>query len=230
MMAERTRGTGEEPLFARVAEMRSRFNRRRLGVAAGMSVKEAVLGDGDVVQKFIILLADSDGREPIRGRTKLQKMMFMASRTAGELGGQAGFEPGSSGPHSKAVDGELEYLSSIGVLDDGGAGIAVAPAGRPIARELAGTADANTITMLRSTKRLLNDLPAREALGYVCTAYPEMASESAEYEGIKPQIESILLSLIRKEKISSGHAAELLGKPIHHVIGLMKEAGIAHLH
>ena len=210
--------------------MRARFNGRRPGVAAGMSVEDAVLGDGDVVQKFIILLADADGREPIRGRTKLQKMMFMASKTAGELGEQAGFEPDNYGPYSEAVDGDLEYLSSIGVLDAGNASISVAPAGRRIAEELARTADADTITMLRSTKRLLNDLPTREVLGYIYAAYPETTSESAEYDSIKPQIESILLSLIRKEKISSGHAAELLGKPIHHVIGLMKEAGIAYLH
>ena len=195
-----------------------------------MGVGEAVLADADAVQKFIVLLADAGDGEPVRGRAKLQKMMFMASKTARELGEEAGFEPGDYGPYSEAVDGELDHLLSIGVLDAADGSISATPTGRRIAEELSKASDANTVTMLRSTKELLNDLPPREASGYVYAAYPETTSESVEYEKIKPHLESILLNLIRKGKISSGHAAELLGKPLHYVLGMKKEAGIAYLH
>ena len=195
-----------------------------------MKVEDAVLADADIVQKFIILLADADKQRPIEGRTKMQKMMFMASKSVGELGEQGCFEPDNYGPYSEVVNEELEYLASIGVLAVGDAHIAITPAGRRIAAELSREACTKTVTMLRNTKGLLNDLPTREVLGYIYAAYPETTAESVEYEKLKPQIERILLSLIRKEKISSGHAAELLGKPRHDVIGLMKEAGIAYLH
>lgn len=195
-----------------------------------MDAEGAVLADADVVQRHLVLLADAGGGEPVRGRAKLQKMMFLASKSDAELGAEARFEPDSYGPYSEVVDGKLEYLASVGVLRASGGGIEITRAGRRIAEKMSGEVGADTPLMLLNVKELLNDLPAREVLGYVCAAYPEMASESAEYERIKPQLESIMVSLIRKEKISSGHAAELLGKPIHYVIGLKKEAGIAYLH
>ena len=88
----------------------------------------------------------------------------------------------------------------------------------------------DTPLMLYNLKMLFNDLPAKEALGYICATHPEMDAGSAEYEKIRSQLEKILLPLIRKEKITSGRASELLGMPRHYVIGLMKDAGIAYLH
>ena len=195
-----------------------------------MDVEGAVLADGDIVQKYLVLLADADGGEPIRGRTKLQKMMFMASKSDGELDREGCFGPDNYGPYSEVVNEELEYLSSIGVLRAVDGGIGITRAGRRIAKEVSNACSSDTLLMVRNVKRFLNDLTTRELLGYIYAAYPETTSESVEYERIKPQIESILVSLIRKEKITSGHAAKLLGKPRHDVIGLMKEAGIAYLH
>lgn len=194
------------------------------------AVEEAVLADGDTVQKYLVLLAGADGGEPIRGRTRLQKMMFMASKSDDELGTEGCFGPDNYGPYSEVVDEELEYLSSIGVLRPAGGGIGTTRAGRRIAREVSKACSSDTLLMVRNVKRFLNDMTTRELLGYIYAAYPETAGESAEYERIKPQIEGILVSLIRKEKITSGHAAKLLGRPRHDVIGLMKEAGIAYLH
>ena len=198
-----------------------------------MDIEKAVLADADVVQRYLVLLADAGGGEPVRGRTRLQKMMFMASKADGELGREGCFEPDNYGPYSEVVNEELEYLASIGVLriaGGGGGGIGITRVGRRIAERASKEVGAETSLMLANLKELLNDLPTREVLGYVYAAYPETASESVEYQRIRPQMESIMLSLIRKEKITSGHAAELLGKPRHYVIGLMKEAGIAYLH
>ena len=195
-----------------------------------MDVEGAVLADADVVQRYLVLLADAGGGEPVRGRTKLQKMMFLASKADDELGREGRFEPGNYGPYSEVVDEYLEYLASVGVLRVANGEIGITRAGRRIAEKASGEVGANTPLMLRNLKELLNDLPTREVLGYIYAAYPETAPESAEYRRIKRQMEGIMLSLIRKEKITSGHAAELLGKPRHYVIGLMKEAGIAYLH
>ena len=195
-----------------------------------MDIEKAVLADADVVQRYLVLLADAGGGEPVRGRTKLQKMMFMASKADGELGREGCFEPDNYGPYSEVVDGELEYLASIGVLRIAGGAIGITRAGRRIAKRMSKEVGADTPLMLANLKELLNDLPTREVLAYIYAAYPETTSESVEYQRIRPQMERIMVSLIRKEKITSGHAAELLGKPRHYVIELMKEAGIAYLH
>lgn len=195
-----------------------------------MDVEEAVLADADIVQRYLVLLADAGGGEPVRGRTKMQKMMFLASKADDELDREGCFEPDNYGPYSEVVNEELEYLASVGVLRVAGSEIGITRAGRRIAEKLSKEAGANTPLMLSNLKDLLNDLPTREVLGYIYAAYPETTSESVEYKKIKPQMEAIMVSLIRKEKITSGHAAELLGRPRHYVIGLMKEAGIAYLH
>ena len=198
--------------------------------APAVDIKKAVLADAGVVQRHLVLLADAGGGAPVRGMGRLQIMMFMASKADAELGGECGFRPGDAGPYNEIVGGELEHLAAVGVLRMSGGGIAVTRAGRRIAKEMSRTSGANTLLTLRTLKSFFNDLPAREAIGYACTAHPEMAAGSAEYEKLRPDIEKILLALIRKEKITSGRAAELLGKPRHYVIGLMKDAGIAYLH
>lgn len=185
---------------------------------------------GSPVQKYLVLLADADGGAPIRDRDRLQKMMFLASEADGDLDRECRFEPDSRGPHSEVINEEVEYLAGIGVLHKIGGGVGITRKGRRIAKETSRSCNADTCLMTLNLKEFLNDMTARELVGYICAAYPETARESAEYERIKPQIEGMLLALIRKGKITSGHAARLLDKPRHYIIGLMKEAGIAYLH
>ena len=195
-----------------------------------MGVEGAVLADGDTVLKYLVLLAGADGGTPIRGLAKLQKMMFMASKSDDRLGWECSFGLNGYGPYSEVVNGELEYLVNIGVLRVVDGGIGITGAGRRIAGKMSNACSEDARLTIRNVKRFLNDMTSRELLGYIYAAYPETACESAEYERIKPQFESIMVALIRKEKITSGRAAGILGKPRHYVIELMKEAGIAYLH
>ena len=64
-----------------------------------MDVEGAVPADANVVRRYLVLLADAGGGEPVRGRTKLQKMMFLVSKADGELGREGRFESGSYGPY-----------------------------------------------------------------------------------------------------------------------------------
>lgn len=185
---------------------------------------------GNPVQKYLVLLADADGGAPIRDLDRVQKMMFLASEADGDLDRECRFEPHTRGPHSEVVDEELEYLASIGALRKIDGEVGITRKGQRIAKDASRACSADTRLMILNVKEFLNDMTARELLGYVCAAYPETAGESPEYERIKPQIKGILLALICKGKITSGHAARLLGKPRHYIIELMKEAGIAYLH
>lgn len=196
----------------------------------GSAAGAVALEEGNSVQKFAVLIVDADGHAPVRGSDRLQKMMFMASKAIDELGVQCRFEPGEHGPHSKAVGEEMARLASMGLLSDNGGDIAIAPEGARLAKVISAEVGEGVMNMLYNQKEFLNDMTEREALGYICAAYPEVAARSAEYAKLRPDIEAILLSLIRKEKITSGHAAELLGKPLEYVLKLVREAGLAYLH
>lgn len=190
-----------------------------------MGVKEKILEDCDELQKFIILSVDAN-REPIRGRIKLQKMMFMLSNIIPEVAEQGSYDADNFGPYSEVVNSELEYLENVGVLLSGRSEIATTDVGREIAEDLARGEDKDRLSVLRSYKDFLNDLPSKELLAYIYSAHPDMTSESMVVEEIKPDMERHLLSLVRKQKISSQRAAELLNMPHNYIIKRMNEIGM----
>lgn len=167
-----------------------------------MSDERVVQEGGNAVQKFAVLLVDADGHAPVRGSDRLQKMMFMASKAIDELGVPCRFEPGEHEPHSEAVGKELARLASMGHLSDDVGDIAIAPEGTRLAKVLSEGVGEGVMTMLCNQKEFLHDMTEREALGYICTAYPDVAARSAEYEKLRPNIEVILLSLSSARKRS----------------------------
>ena len=83
--------------------------------------------------------------------------------------------------------------------------------------------DEKILKVLDEYKKILNDMTNNELLAYTYSAYPDMVEESVEYENLKPNMENYILSLIRKQKISSQRAAELLGRSQDYIIKKMKD-------
>jgi len=190
-----------------------------------MGIKEKVLENNDELQKFIILLTNANS-EPIKGRLKLQKMMFLLSNKIEEIKEQSSYDADNYGPYSEVIDEESQYLEQIGVLSSSPGEIAITKEGNDIAEELMKNEDKNILTALNEYKKFLNDLPSKELLAYVYSAYPNMTEESVEYENLKPNMEHHILSLVKKQKISAQRAAELLNKSQDYIIRKMKEKGI----
>jgi len=191
-----------------------------------MGIKEKILEDEDVLHKFIILLADAND-EPIKGRLKLQKMMYLLSDRIEEIKEQSSYDADNYGPYSEVVDEEEQYLEHIGVLTSSHGEITLTKTGKEIAQEMSKSENKKIIEILNEYKKFLNDLTSNELLAYIYSAYPDMTEESVKYENLKPNMESHILSLIKKQKISSQRAAELLNKPQDYVIRKMKDKQIA---
>lgn len=186
-----------------------------------MGVKEQILETGDALQKYIILLAYANN-EPINGRIKLQKIMFLLSHIIDEVGNSS-YEADNYGPYSEMVDEELGYLEQAGVLSAGAGKIELTKVGRQIAEVFVKKEDEDILMVLEGHKELLNDLSTKELLAYVFLTHPDMAEESPEYEKLKPRMDDYVMSLIKKEKISAERAAELLHKSLNYVIDRMNE-------
>lgn len=182
--------------------------------------------DGDELHKFIILLANAND-ESIKGRLKLQKMMYLLSDKITEIKEQSSYDADNYGPYSEVVDEEEKYLEQIGVLTSSQGEIALTKTGKEIAQELSKHEDEKTLKVLNEYKRFLNDMTAKELLAYIYSAYPDMIEESIEYENLRPNMENHILSLIKKQKISSQRAAELLNRPQDYVIKKMKDRQMA---
>ena len=186
-----------------------------------MELHRKILATIDPLQRLIVLLAASGGGAPITGQTRLQWMMFLLSEGSGDMARRCGYGAGSYGPHSGTVGEAARLLGEIGVLclDDRGGSISATPTGRRVAEEIAEEEDDNTLDVIDSCKDMLNDLPDDEALAYVCLSYPSMAGRSAACDRARRGAEQHVMSMLKKEKISSERAAELLGMPLDHILG-----------
>ena len=185
-----------------------------------METAEKVLASCNQLHRIVILLAASNGGEPIRGRTKLQRMVFMLTRGDGWEGLTCGYVAGECGPHSDVVEEEAGRLEEAGVLraDDGD--ISVTQLGREVARKIAVGEDRLTLAMIDEHKDMFNDLTADELLAYVYTAHPDMSARSPAYDRIMPDRERHVMSMLKKEKITSERASELLGRTLEDVLRL----------
>ena len=189
-----------------------------------MGVTEKILSEGDDLHKIIILLADAGGR-PIRGTTKLQKILYLLSYPLEHLE-RYHYEQHDHGPYSQVVDHEKCYLQNIGVLYSRRCEIGLTDEGCRVAEAVAGQTDSETLDVLREYKDMFNDMTTDEILAYIYLAHPEPISKSAKYTSLKPRMERLMLSLVKKEKITGQLAAELLGKIYSYVLKRAGGAGI----
>lgn len=184
-----------------------------------MGLEEA---PGGKLRRIIVLLARAGG-EPIRGDAKLHGMMFLLSDPL-KLG-RGHYEPCSYGPCSRAVEAEAESLRAAGVLRGENGELSLTEAGTRAAEAEAGRAGARILDVLQEYKETFNDVSDDELLAYVCAAHPEAAGPAAR-ERLRPRMECLVMSLLRKEKISCGRAAELLGEGYWSVLKKAGDAGI----
>ena len=188
-------------------------------------LEDRILEGCSEVQKHIILLAHANAGEPVRGRTKLQKMMFMVSDLL-EAAGEYGFEADDYGPYSDTVEGEARYLVDVGVLYQGNE-ISLTGTGRRLAERLAESEDKKTVAAISRYKEMLNDLTTKEVLAYAYAAYPEMTVGSQAYRDIERDMEKHVMSMLKKGKITAGRASELMGRDISYVVRRACRMGIS---
>ena len=186
------------------------------------TIRQSVL-EGDQLHKIIVLLCHAGG-EPVRGKTKMQKLVFMLSQIYGR-DEEMGFEPDMYGPYSEIVEEEGRYLEGLGILSCRGNRIGITAAGVKIAEVLA-QREPEMFKVVARYKTMFNDMTTDEVLAYVYATYPDMAQKSLVSKRIKSGMDKHVMSMLRKRKITSGRAAMLLGKSRYHVVKKAAREGI----
>lgn len=187
-----------------------------------MNFEEKVLRTLTDIQSIIILLANA-GNIPIKGRTWLQKEMFLLSERVEKIREDASYEPDLMGPYSDVIEEELIQLENLGIvlIDDNK--ISITPSGKQVARILEKKEPVEVLQYIKDYKEFLNDLSQDELLCFVYSSRPDMTKESVKFEKLKPKMEKVLLNLVMKEKISKSRAAELLNKDLEYIIDKLKD-------
>lgn len=150
-------------------------------------------------QAYALLMAHANGKEPVRGRTRFQKMMFLLWKgMEGEGGGGGlsglGFAPHHYGPYSRQLQDDIEGLIGEGMI---GEEVVESPAGQyayryRVTERGAATAEAllgdpryekygfggRAYEAICGIKKRVNGMGIRDLLEEVYAEHPEYAQYS----------------------------------------------------
>ena len=186
-----------------------------------MNFEEKVLRTLTDIQSIIILLVNA-GNIPIKGKTWLQKEMFLLAERVEKIREDASYEPDLMGPYSDVIEEELIQLENLGVVSIDDNKISITSSGKQVARILEKKESIEVLQYIGDYKEFLNDLSQDELFCFVYSSRPDMTKESVKYEKLKPKMEKVLLNLVMKEKISKSRAAELLNKDLEYILDKLK--------
>ena len=182
--------------------------------------------DKDIVQKYILLLLNSDENEIVSGKTKLMKELFFISQNIPELDEETDFEPDNYGPSSDVVMGDIEKLDMLHLIKIHNENYSLTEQGRKIVQKIISTVGKRELEIIEDMKQLFKDLTYHEMLGLVYFSYPEMTEKSLVKEEIENRREKIALSLLKKGKISIAKAAEIADMSMSSFYKMLKKEGI----
>lgn len=184
---------------------------------------------GGRIRRHMLLLADAGG-EDVRGRAAIQKMLYVLAKDTGDGEVESGFGPRGRGPYSQQVSDELDRLSRDGLVVEAPGRIAMTAAGHVAAGDAGVGLDDDGMEVLCECKRFFNGMTDEQMLLYTCLVYPDMVASTAAHADLLLRAADIVMEMVEEEKISSGHAAEILKMPFHDILDMMKRRGIAYLH
>jgi len=176
------------------------------------------------VQAFLILLLGSRNYESVRGKTWLQKEMFLIAKNTG-LKEEVYFEPHFYGPYSETVDSELENLEILGLAAENGE-IKLTKKGKDLYAALLKIASIGKLELIEEIKEELNNLNEDELLAYIYFSFPETTKEAVRFENIKHKRVKLAMSLYEKEKVSLGKASEIAGMDIKGFMDYLRRKGL----
>src|SRR6266699_5895962 len=143
----------------------------------------------NVERYFLLLLYAPDSTEkfthPIRGRTWLQKEMFLLSKFVPDLERQAEYNANMMGFFSQIVDEVEDQLYISEYVERTGDSLKLSLEGMKIAEEVWRTASDAERRIVTSVKTLLNDLTQLELLGLIYSEYPETAIDSEKIQEVE---------------------------------------------
>lgn len=162
----------------------------------------------DDEEKLVLLTVGALG-QPLWGRVKMQKLIFLVGNVIEGLHKDLGYEPHLYGPYSDKVESIAEDLESLGYIDQEGSKFVLTPKGEEEFSQL--KPDEEVKELVDDFKDFLNDMTDNEVLTYIYAFFPEYTDEATEWERLKKNRVDRAISLFRREKLSMSKAAAMAG-------------------
>jgi len=161
------------------------------------------------LQKYIVLLLNSNDAEPLKGDLWFQKELFLTDKNIPELASEASFCSDFLGPYSENAEEQVEQLEQDEIINKEGNKLSLSPLGNKIAQEI--KIDKEHLEMISEFKSLLNDLTNDELLTLIYFSFQNMTDESLKLKHIIKHRISVAIKLYKKNKITIQKASEIAG-------------------
>lgn len=178
------------------------------------------------LEKIILALLFAKRKEPVYGKTKLQKMLFLVSQDLPSLREEMDFEAYKFGMYDQTIDDLLEGLEIDGYVKEENNKIRVEERKEGEIKEALKTVDKKIFEVIEEVKELINDLNEDEVLALVYFKFPEYSKYSEKIREIKKKRVELAISLYSKNKVSIESAAEIAGKSISEFMKILKNKGL----
>lgn len=176
----------------------------------------------DIIKKYALLLLHAIDNEPIKGKTRFMKELFLISKNITELEEETDFESDNYGPNSIYVANALDDLEVLNLINKIDNAYVLTDLGKGIVNIVIKDIAKNKIEVIDDMKELCNNLSTDELLALVYYTYPEITDESLVKARIENKREALALSLLKKGKVSIGKASEIAGLPMSSLYNLLK--------
>ena len=174
-------------------------------------------------EKLVLYAIGALQNTPLKGKIKLQKLLFLVSNVFGGFKNLLRYEPHLYGPYSEVVEYVLQSLIKLGLIKERRGKYGLTEDGREVFNSLK---PKNELTkVMEDFKEFLNDLSNDELLAFIYVSYPTYIKESVKWDELKPIRESLALNLLKKGKISFSKAAEIAGMSALEFDRHLKEKG-----
>ncbi|MFW6312149.1 MAG: UPF0175 family protein, partial [Nanoarchaeota archaeon] len=164
--------------------------------------------------------------EPIKGKTWLQKELFLISKIDNSLSKELDFKPHHYGPHSYNAQYDLEDLETEGLIIVIDGEIHLTDEGYHLFDEIKKTFNEDILNLTSETKKFLNDLSMNELLSYIYQNNKDMTIESVVVNRLKKNLIEYAVNLYKKKKISLSSAAKISDLSVEQFVEKLKQKNI----
>lgn len=165
----------------------------------------------DKLQKALVYLIYLKNNEAIKGRTMMQKEMFLVAKLIPEVWETADFVSYNHGAYSEYIDISLEDLKSYEVINEEDSKIVLTKFGEEIAKVIENSFSGEEKDAILEFKDFLNQMTLDEALVYSYFSFPEFTKDSAIIERVKLNRIKASASLYKRGLINLEKAIFLSG-------------------
>jgi predicted HTH domain antitoxin len=162
---------------------------------------------------FLLLYAPVCGRisEPVRGKTWLQKEMYVISRNIPLLHDELAYDTFRYGSFSETVEEIKDQYQISNYVESPKGMIRLTLKGEKLASCIWQTISPQTRKLVQDVKEEFNDMTEDELLLFMYVTYPDTAEVSDVKDRIMKERFPLSVSLLKKGKVSLQKAAELAG-------------------